>query len=179
MRANNGAPMTPTLIVTRPVLQGDGFAADIATRWHGPLTIIQSPLIEIVPIASQVDQLDGAIFTSTNGVGAAEIMELPKGLTAWCVGAKTAEAARKVGFCPITGPGDAEGLVNAIIANAPKGKLVHIRGRHARGDVCTTLVAAGLHCIDVVAYDQQPLQLNEDAKVALSAEYPRKDRPGA
>lgn len=172
MRANNGAPMTPTLILTRPAAQSESFAADITARWDGPLDIIQSPLIEIVPLQVGCDQPDAVIFTSANGVAAARPLGLPVGLTAWCVGTKTADAAQLAGFVPIIGPGDADGLVADIIAAKPAGTLAHIRGKHARGHVCTRLLQSGINCKDVVAYDQQERPLSDHAKVAVSGTTP-------
>lgn len=172
MLSNNGAPMTPTLIVTRPAAQGTSFAADIAARWGGDLLIIQSPLLKIMPVAVQVNQPDAVIFTSANGVTCAEALLLPRGIPAWCVGAKTAQIARDAGFDPITGPGDAQGLVDEIIAAAPKGRMAHIRGQHARGDIATQLNAAGLRCEDVVAYHQSPLPLSPQARLAIAATEP-------
>jgi uroporphyrinogen-III synthase len=73
---------------------------------------------------------------------------------------------------PITGPGDADGLVAHIISAHPAGTLAHIRGKHARGDVCACLNAAGLLCRDVVAYDQQSCALSAQAQAALNTEIP-------
>ena len=36
--------MTPALILTRPALQAEAFAAEITARWVGPLRTILSPL---------------------------------------------------------------------------------------------------------------------------------------
>ncbi|MCK0097503.1 uroporphyrinogen-III synthase [Yoonia sp. F2084L] len=161
--------MTPTLILTRPAAQSESFAADIAARWEGPLHIIQSPLIEIVPVQASCDAPDAVIFTSANGVGAAKQLGLSDGLTAWCVGAKTADAALAAGFAPIIGPGNADGLLSDIIAAKPAGTLAHIRGKHARGDVRARLIQAGVNCKDVVVYDQQEQPLSDQANAALSA----------
>ena len=172
MRANNGALMTPTLIMTRPTAQSERFAASVASAWDGPLELIVSPLIKIVPIKTTAPDVDAVIFTSANGVDAAAAMDLRKGLVAWCVGGRTAQAAQQAGFVPITGPGDADGLVAHIISAHPAGTLAHIRGKHARGDVCARLNAAGLLCRDVVAYDQQSCALSTQAQAALNTDIP-------
>lgn len=172
MAANNGARMTPTLIVTRPAGQSASFAAAIAALWDAPLRVILSPLLEIVCLAPQMEQPDAVIFTSANGVDAAGSLGLRAGLTAWCVGEKTADVARQAGFDPVTGPGDAAGLTRAILDAAPQGRLAHIRGRHARGDIAATLNNAGLHCADVIAYDQRPLPLTTEAQAALAGTEP-------
>lgn len=167
LRANNGALMTPTLILTRPAGQSESFAAEIAALWDRPLRIIQSPLLEILFLPTKLTQPDAVIFTSANGVAAAKAMALPQGLRAWCVGAKTGQIAQEAGFDPVVGPGDADGLVSDVIAANPLGSLAHIRGRYARGDVAARLNAAGLRCADVVAYDQRPLPLTHEAQEAL------------
>lgn len=170
MPANNGALMTPTLIVTRPSAQSESFAASIVAKWDGPLKVIVSPLIKIVPVAAAVPKMDSVIFTSANGVNAARSLGLPKGLKAWCVGEKTAHVAREAGFDPVVGPGNADGLVAHLISAQPSGSIAHIRGKHARGDVSTRLNAAGLNCIDVVAYEQQSCALNPTAHAALCSD---------
>lgn len=172
MRANNGALMMPTLIVTRPIAQSESFAASVMAAWDGPLNLVVSPLIEIVPLPATIPDVDFVIFTSANGVNAARSLGVPAGLKAWCVGDRTAQIAKQAGFDPIIGPGDAEGLVARLIVAQPTGIIAHIRGMHARGDVSARLNAAGLNCVDVVAYDQQSCKLTTQAHMALFANKP-------
>jgi uroporphyrinogen-III synthase len=164
--------MTPTLIVTRPIAQSESFAASVVAAWDGPLDVIVSPLIQIVPVQVTLPEVDAVIFTSANGVNAARSLGLPAGLRAWCVGDKTGQVAQDAGFDPIAGPGDADGLVAQLVMDQPTGTIAHIRGAHARGDVCARLNAAGLHCIDVIAYDQQPRRLSPQAHAALCGNKP-------
>ncbi len=164
--------MTPTLIMTRPRAQSEIFAIKVARAWGKPLTIIHSPLIEIIWVDAALDGCDSLIFTSVNGVTAARWMGVPNGLPAWCVGKKTAKAARDAGFDPTIGPGDAEGLVADIIAAHPLGRLAHIRGTHTRGDICARLLSAGITCADVIAYDQRAQTLSVEAKAALAGKSP-------
>lgn len=169
-------PDAPILIVTRPAGQAAGFAKRIARDWGGPLQIILSPLIEIVPLPVDVDaDLDGleaVIFTSTNGVAQAARLPLRDGLPAYCVGDRTAQAAAAAGFSPLSGPGDAAGLRAMIIADRPRGMLAHIRGRHARGEIAQTLTQAGYRCLDLPAYDQRALALTRAALDALAGPAP-------
>lgn len=162
--------MTPTVILTRPKAQSESFAAELLLHWDGPVEIIHAPLIAIVPVDTICTTTDAVIFTSANGVSASERLGLPKGLSAWCVGSKTSDMARDAGFEPVTGPGDADGLVRQIIAANPRGRLAHIRGMHARGDISARLNAAGMTCEDVIAYDQKALRLTQEAKSAISAQ---------
>ncbi len=172
MAANNGALMTPTLIVTRPAPQGQAFADAVKARWYDPLDIILSPLLRIVPLPLKKDLsgMKGVIFTSINGVAAAVEAKLSRDVAAWCVGEKTGEAARDAGFVPIIGPGDAEGLAKMIIARKPDGPLAHIRGQHSRGDMAGRLQRAGLRCDDIVGYDQEPLPFTPSAIAALEVQ---------
>ena len=164
--------MTANLILTRPKAQCDSFAAQIAARWTGPLNIVISPLLRIIPLTPRIGAVDAVIFTSANGVDAAQRLNIPKGIPAWCVGDKTAALAQEAGFVPHVGPGDADGLVDAIIAAKPAGHLVHVRGKHTRGAVKDRLCAAGLNCVDLVTYDQQQLLLNKEAELVLNAQEP-------
>lgn len=170
-RPNNGEQMTPTLIVTRPAQQGEEFARAVRERYADQVRIILSPLIEIstLPVTDDFSDLEGVIFTSAHAVGA---VNLPAGITAWCVGPRTAECAKDAGFDVVVGTGDASGLVEFIVDRAPCGRLAHIRGQHARGNVAGTLQAHGLQCDDVVAYEQRALALTAEAKLALKGEFP-------
>lgn len=164
--------MTATMILTRPKAQSDSFAAETAARWSAPLEVVISPLMRIIPLTPRIDSVDVVIFTSAHGVEAAQRLNIPKGIPAWCVGEKTGTLAQEAGFVPHIGPGDADGLIAGIIAARPQGCLVHLRGKHTRGAVKDRLRAAGLDCADVIAYDQQPQMLNNDAKRALDAQEP-------
>jgi uroporphyrinogen-III synthase len=161
--------MPPVLIMTRPAPQAAAFADAVMARWAGELRVIQSPLLVIqpVPIGQDLTTISGLILTSGHGVAAAVAAALPRGLPAYCVGEQTAQAAAKAGFDAITGPGDAARLVDKIIGRRPAGILAHVRGRHTRGDVSARLVAAGIACVDVIAYDQTAQPLSAEALAAL------------
>jgi uroporphyrinogen-III synthase len=173
-RANNGIPMTPVLILTRPTAQADAFADMITARWAGALRLITSPLLQIVmhPLAPDPGPVAGVILTSAHGVAAAAKAGLPANLPAYCVGEKTADLARAAGFAAITGPGDATRLAEKIIARRPKGPLLHLRGQHSRGNLAERLNAAGIPCRDIVAYDQIAQMLNANALAALNGDAP-------
>jgi uroporphyrinogen-III synthase len=164
--------MTASLIITRPEAQSESFAAEMAARWEGPLYIVISPLLRVIPLVPAIGAVEELIFTSANGVEAAQRLNIRKGLRAWCVGDKTGDLAKAAGFMPHVGPGDADGLVDTIIAVKPKGRLVHLRGKHSRGAVTSRLREAGVDCEDFVTYDQQPQMLNKDAQRALDGQKP-------
>jgi uroporphyrinogen-III synthase len=159
--------MTPTLILTRPLAQSESFAAQVLAAWGKPLDVVISPVLKIEMLPVVMPEVDAVIFTSANGVRATQSMTLPAGLTAWCVGDKTAALARAAGFRTQTGSGDADGLVSLLSDAHPTGTIAHIRGKHARGDISTRLNAVGVRCIDVVAYDQLPCDLTHAAQQVL------------
>ena len=169
MAANNGALLNPTLIVTRPMPQGRVFSGAIIDRWNRPLEIMHAPLLKIVPLPVAIDLsgFQGFIFSSVNGVKAVSDLRLPKGMTAWCVGERTAQAAKGAGFAPVVGPSNADGLVDVLLSAQPKGPLVHIRGQHSRGHIADRLSASGIPCAEVVGYDQEPVPLSDEAVNAL------------
>lgn len=159
--------MTPKVLITRPEAQGQAFAAKLREACEGPMDIIVSPLLRIAPIAVDLPQCEAMILTSVNGVAQAVRLGVATGTMAFCVGPKTADAARDAGFKPVTGPGDAEGLIGVLRDHRPQGRVVHIRGEHARGDIAKALMQDGLDCAEVVAYRQEQMSLDAAARRAL------------
>jgi uroporphyrinogen-III synthase len=166
--------MTPVLILTRPAPQAEAFAAEVATRWAGAVRIILSPLLQIVPVSITADLtgVKGVIFTSAHGVAASLTADLPRGLTAWCVGEKTAQLAAEAGYDAVAGPSDGARLADKIISRRPPGPLVHLHGFHTRGSISEWLTNAGIGCIDVIAYDQIAQSLTDEAFDALHGNAP-------
>lgn len=143
----------PTLLLTRPRADSLRLAA-LLPDW--PAVI--SPILQIVPVphdASRLHEAEALVFTSAHAVPAAGA---GRGRRAFCVGDRTAEAARKAGFDAIAGPGDAEGLL-PLIAGA-EARLIHPHGRH---------LARDLPVEGMVVYDQHPLALGDEARALLAA----------
>lgn len=168
----------PILMMTRPLSAAQRFLAALERTLERALeqqidTVI-APLIGIEPVAvtPRVAHLAGVVFTSENGVAQAGPMGVPGGLPAFCVGDRTAEAARGAGYDAVSADGDAEALIALILSSGTRGPLLHLRGAHARGNVAARLIAAGISCEAVVAYRQIALPLTDDALAAL-----RGDRP--
>ena len=161
--ANNGPEMKPVLIVTRPAPDGAHFANEVGAQLDVPILI--SPLQTIVPIEAEC-HAQGFVFTSTNGVAQAERLGLASG-PAWCVGDRTMREAEIAGFDAKSAHGNVEDLIAMILMQNPRMELAHIRGREARGDVAHRLTAAGVACADIIAYDQRPVDLTQQAKAAI------------
>lgn len=160
--------MKSVLIITRPAPDGARFAGFVRDAVN--VEILLSPLLEIVPLAANCDA-DEVVFTSTNGVAQAERLGLKRG-RAWCVGDRTAQLARQAGFDAISAQGTVEDVLAMILAEAPRGKLAHIRGKEVRGDLGPRLRAAGIDCVDAIAYEQRPLLLRSEAKLLIEGARP-------
>ena len=158
--SNNGDPMQPTLIITRPAPDGARFAA----AFDGYIALL-SPLQRIDPVPA-ICAAQGVIFTSTNGVAQAARLGLSSG-PAWCVGNRTAEIAKVAGFDAVSADGDIEDLLKFIVSDGPDFPVAHIRGRDARGDLAPRLRAAGINCTDCIAYAQTPVPISAQARAMI------------
>jgi uroporphyrinogen-III synthase len=137
MPDNDAARPRATLLLTRPRAASERFAAEIAAR-DLPLEVVIAPLMEIVPTGDLPPLPEGAalIFTSSNAVEAAGPGQ---GRRAWCVGARTRQAAAEAGFDAVLAGATADELVAHVVDLRPDGPLVHVHGRHQRGDVADRL----------------------------------------
>lgn len=162
----------PVLVVTRPAPAGARFAQE-AVRGLGASAVV-SPLMRIDPVEPEPlpAHIGGVIFSSSNAVARAGALGLAVGLPAYCVGPRTTAEAREAGFAAEEAGPTAETLVTALAGRALAGPLVHLRGRHGRGDVAARLSAAGQDCSERVVYDQVALPLDDAARAALSGEAP-------
>jgi uroporphyrinogen-III synthase len=155
-----------TMILTRPVDSNDRFVAALSDEVRARLRLIESPLIEITAMGTaDISANEEVIFTSANGVRFA-----PPGAdrVAYCVGNHTTQAAQAAGWAAQQRGFDATSLIADLLAHPPTASLVHISGRHTRGDVVETLTAAGLRARRIAVYDQRLAPLAPEAIAALS-----------
>ncbi|MEM8693796.1 MAG: uroporphyrinogen-III synthase [Pseudomonadota bacterium] len=135
------------------------------------MKLVVSPLLDIVPTEAKISLLNahGVIFTSANGVRhGPRASELP----AYCVGPATTTEATQAGWKARQLGETADQLVEAL-AKKPKGfELIHICGRHTRGNVAQRLRDHELIVATLVVYDQVANPLSEEAKTLLTAEAP-------
>lgn len=151
----------PTVLLTRPRVASERFARDL----HG-VDIVIAPLMDIVSTGADIrlDGIAGVILTSE-----AAVATLPKAaLTAYCVGPRTADAARAAGFAAEEIGPNATELVAQLLARRPRGNLLHVRGQHQRGDVAARLSAGGVPTREVVAYDQREVEPGPAFRSALA-----------
>ena len=154
----------PVLLLTRPEPDSRAFAARVGALSGAEVRVVISPLLEIVPMGPPAPPDGVPLFTSAAAV---PLAGPGGGRTAWCVGPRTAEAARAAGWAPREGGGDAAALVAAILASGDPGPFVHLRGAHARGAVTGWLRAGGRAADDRVVYDQRAVPLSPSASDAL------------
>ncbi len=150
----------PTLLLTRPLAQSQRFGGEVAARF-GAVDVVISPLLapRFLP-AVLPSGVEGVIFTSETGVAGALAAGMKgQGQPAFCVGARTAQAAQSAGYDARGAGGDWQDIAALITrAGAPK-SLTFLCAQEAPSHLQTALIAAGFHIqrIDVYAQDAQPL----------------------
>jgi len=159
-----------TLLLTRPRDQGLAFAEVLEARLPGRFRPVMAPLIAIVPLEGAVDLagVAGLVFTSANGVVQFVARSEERVLPVWCVGEITAAAAEAAGFKARSADGDVGALAALIEREWRGGTLLHVRGRHAAGDLAGRLAAAGIAVRAAEIYDQVRAPLPEEARALLA-----------
>ena len=166
--------LRPVLLLTRPEAAAQRFAGQVAAMTRTGFETVISPLMRIAPIEGRVELggATGVILTSVHALPALEAADPDRRCTVFAVGAATAAAAERSGFTAHAMGGDAAALVDRLITRAVKGPLVHLHGRHSRGDVAARLTAAGIETVEQVVYDQIAEPLSETAQAALNGDAP-------
>lgn len=171
--SDNPAPPAPLVILTRPRAASERFAEALRAE-VGPVRVAILPLLEIAPLIDRLD-LDGVaalIFTSAAGVEVFAGLTPDRDLPAWCVGDRTAEAARQIGLKATSAGGDAGALVTLMAQAMPAGRLLHLHGAHTRGDVAERLSRKGLRAEARAIYDQVTVTPGDAFAAALAHDGP-------
>ncbi len=174
------APDRPTVLLTRPEAASRRFAAGLRNRLGAAFPVLVAPVLEIVPdpdaAAAALSGAGGVILSSENGAEACAAARAGAGLMAFCVGARTAAAARAAGLVPVDAPpGDLGRLIDRIAArgwSADRGPLVHLHGAHVTGDAVAALAARGVAARGAVVYDQRARPLSDAARRLLAGDAP-------
>ena len=151
-----------TIIITRPEIDSQRLARyinEIDTTLH----IMISPLHEIIFTHVQLNLNDyqGIIFTSENAVRALSRQNIPHSLTAYCIGQRTAIAAKNIGFMPYSADNSAESLVRLVAKMQPKGNLLYARGKTVSTDLAKSLLHHNICINELIVYEQQPCPLSD------------------
>lgn len=165
----------PVLLLTRPLLQSRRFSAELAAEFPA-LRIEISPLLqpEFRRPALPDRPFGAVIFASETAVAATTALpdrpRLPQ--LAYCVGMRTAAAARAAGFQTRSADGDAEALFTLIRQEAPPCPLLFLRGEDSTGDLAERLTLAGTETLSCVVYQQVPQPLTGAAIALLQGRAP-------
>ncbi len=166
-----GAEGCSRVLVTRPEPEASQTAARLKDSGYAPVIL---PLFETTALAAQVSSIpDGAgavAITSANAIRhvSRDIVDALQHLDCFCVGAKTADAARSIGFSSvIEGPGDAEGLAAMIVDSAFGGTLVYLCGRVRKPDLEAAARTAAIAVVAVEVYDTRAIARSHKATLSV------------
>jgi uroporphyrinogen-III synthase len=149
----------PVALVTRPRAEAEALVPALAAR--GLVAVIE-PLLEIELAAAPTLDLAGVqavLCTSANGVRALARATADRRLPLYAVGEATAARARAEGFAAVTGAGGAvDDLVGLAAARLrPEGgRLLHVAGRVAAGDLAGALRGRGFAVDRANLYEARP-----------------------
>ena len=160
--------MTPAILLTRPARQSKRFAGELREKLSSHPCILVSPLLQIIPQAFDAvpDNLD-VIFTSENAVAGFVASSVVGARRAFCVGDRTAEAAREAGFDALSAGGTAMDLID-LIAQEGGGDLIYAHGTHVSRDLSADLAAIGIPVHSRLVYAQADLTLSQEARSRIS-----------
>lgn len=159
------------VLVTRPE---PGASRTARRLQHMGLQPVLLPLTETVALPADAglvpDDAAAVAVTSANAVRHASkaVIAALAALPCHAVGARTAEAARKMGFSSvIEGSGDAEALAESIAASLPGKAIAYLCGRVRFPVFEQRLEAAGIHVSAVETYDTLPVRHSDETILAL------------
>ncbi|HWB49427.1 MAG TPA: uroporphyrinogen-III synthase [Stellaceae bacterium] len=143
-------------LVTRPRHEAATLAALLAER---RVDAVIEPMIEIVDRPASLPGLDGVqaiLCTSANGARALARASGERTIRLFAVGDATARAARAAGFVAVeSADGDVEDLARLAAARLrpADGRLLHVAGSEAAGDLAGRVGAAGFAVGRAVLYE--------------------------
>lgn len=160
-----------TMLLTRPEDASERFFRSLPEPVQARLDLVVAPLLRISPIAGQADlgHAAGVIFTSARALPFAGP---PRAIPVFCVGEQTQRRAEQAGWQVRLRAPNADALVTALLAHRPAAPLVHVAGRHRRGDIAQRLSAQGVETREAVVYNQLQLPLSAQAHAALAGPVP-------
>lgn len=122
-------------------------------------TPIVEPLFAVEPIAAVLPGFDALAFTSLNGVRTFARLSARRDGPVFCVGDRTANAAREAGFADVqSADGDLGDLVGLIESRLPNPvRLLHTGNEESRGDLAGTLSEKGWQAVFLPTYRAAPV----------------------
>lgn len=134
--------MSERVLVTRSEPGASETAERLARLGYRPIV---EPLFMLETIPAALPGFDALAFTSANGVRAFAELNGRREPAVFCVGGRTAEAARDAGFSDVTSAdGDVAALVPLVLRKLdPGARLLHSGNEESRGDLAGKLKAEG------------------------------------
>jgi uroporphyrinogen-III synthase len=173
MARQSRQPALPPFLLTRPAAQGDRFADLLRARFGGGIRVVHSPLLAPRFLSPALPAgWRSLIFTSETAVTAFRQLSAEPGLPAWCVGDRTAQAARAAGLNARSASGDLGDLVAAIRASGDPGPFLYARGQDVAGALGDELKRLNISVAEVIVYHQLPQPLSASAAALLAGHDP-------
>lgn len=157
MHSHVTQPRSPRILVTRSEPGASETAAKLRAAGFDAHV---EPVFAIAPIAAGVPEFGALAFTSANGARQFARLSTRRDVPVFCVGARTALAAREVGFSDVaSADGDVNALATLIQRKLPRDvKLLHAGNEESRGDLAGTLQAAGHDAAFIAVFRAEPVQ---------------------
>ena len=117
--------LSPRILVTR----SEPGASETAARLRAAgFEALVEPLFAIAPIAADIPDFDALAFTSANGARQFARLSPRRDASVFCVGARTAQAAREMGFADVvSADGDVLALLDLVSRKLPPdARLLHV-----------------------------------------------------
>jgi uroporphyrinogen-III synthase len=155
-------------LVTRPVADAGPLARALESRGFD---VIIEPLLDISPIVEatvDLDDVQGILATSANGIRALAAVTERRDLPVWAVGEATEAEALRLGFATTEAAGgDVATLASLVTARVDptKGMLLHPAGRHVAGDLAGRLASHGFAVRRATLYEALPVDAFSPATV--------------
>ena len=164
----------PSILLTRPAVAADRFSRSLRARFGSEIRILVSPLLAPKLLAPPVPAgpFRAMVFTSETGVAGFRRVSADTGLPAWCVGDRTAAAAREAGFETRSAAGDLAALVAAIRRAGVTGPFLYARGQETAGNLANALKEFNITVDEIVVYEQQARPLTPEAVALLADDKP-------
>jgi len=144
------------LLITRPEPDASALAGQLVALGH---QVLKAPLMVVEPRDFDFDPagVRAVLFTSANGVRAfARAVGMPPDLPAFVVGAASGDAAKVSGWRQVeVAGGDVRQLADLAsdMLSPEGGRLVHVSGKAATGDLAGDLSSRGYDVVRVVGYE--------------------------